>query len=353
MFENFKADGTQGEELRRATSVVTGRQYNGNPGLDDWGASPTVQTTLFRDRCVPEQERPWEDCSFGDYDCQEDSTYVDCPQPYNEPIPFEKERKYWTSESRLNGKSWLTYELMQPWYDSEDLSTRFYKQIPKVEVLVRGVKLTFIRWKKDGQAFAVDGDGNRIVETVTEWSDNPIAALYWYDTVRRGIAADRFDQERIADAYEVCEEVVAYGDADIPDSHAYLRGHASLKRYSCNIEIESGMEPAEVYATILATCAGVRFETNGKIVYRAGEDRQPTLTLTDEDFVEVQSVKPWPALDERINTINVTLDQSEGRGWKADTLSFRDPAAAMRDGETRAIERRLAGVQNHIQAGAR
>ena len=50
---------------------------------------------------------------------------------------------------------------MQPWYDSSDLNTRFYKQIPKVEVLVRGIKPTFKRWKKDGQAFALDGDGNR------------------------------------------------------------------------------------------------------------------------------------------------------------------------------------------------
>ena len=60
-------------------------------------------------------------------------------------------------------------------------------------------------------------------------------------------------------------------------SHAYLRGEASLPRYSCNLEIESGMEPAEVYASILATCAGTRFEIDGKIVYRAGEDRAVSL----------------------------------------------------------------------------
>ena len=117
------------------------------------------------------------------------------------------------------------------------------------------------------------------------------------------------------------------------------------------MEIESGQEPAEVYASILATCAGTRFEIDGKIVYRAGEDRGPSLTLLEDDFIEIQSVKPWPGLDERINTIHTVLSQAADMGYKRDEISFSDPAAVMRDTETRSISRQLEGVQNHIQAG--
>ena len=77
------------------------------------------------------------------------------------------------------------------------------------------------------------------------------------------------------------------------------------------------MEPAEVYAQILATCVGTRFEIDGKIVYRVGEDRDPSLTLLEDDFIEIQSVKPWPGLDERINHDPYRLGASRGYGLQA------------------------------------
>ena len=34
------------------------RQYNGNPGPDDWGSKPTAKTTHFRDRKIKRSWRP-------------------------------------------------------------------------------------------------------------------------------------------------------------------------------------------------------------------------------------------------------------------------------------------------------
>ena len=342
IFEYFKADGTEGEDIRNRVPTVDGREYNGQL-VGTWGPTPTAQTTLFRDPCIEERDIEWDVYGGLGY-TGEDLTQRQCQNPYYPSVKFSLERKPWTEEHKLNGISWIGIELMQPFYDSTDLSTRFYKNIPKIELLVKGIKPTFKRWTYDAM-------GNRSLETVTEWTDNPVALLYWYDRVRRGFPEDAFDEEAIADAYEVCEELVSYTDDQIPDSHAFLRGNNTTKRYACNIEIESGMEPEQVYAMILATCAGFRFEVDGKIIYRVGEDRTYNWTITDEDFVQVQAVKPWPSLDDRVNRINAIMEQSEETNYRRDSLSFVDTHAETRDGEQRPIELNLAGVQNQLQAG--
>ena len=385
----LKADGTQvGSETSTSDNptyaIPSNRQYNYcNGGADSWGRAsatcPNSQTTLTRDP-IPD------DPPIG-YALDESVT----PPVYKRelgddtlPVTYNQQRFIFNDYSlevkeidpltyKMNGMSWEQADFIQPFFQQSDFAKRLYKGIPSVDLLVKGIKLT------------VPGKSEK------EYSNNPIAILYWLDTFYRGLPASKIDTASFTEAFNDCDEELVYRcNTGVPDNtlgengEFYVRtdtprtlyqkkegawvnqgavsgdynwligkctGHEyRMKRYSCNLEIVSGENVDDLYRKVLITCDGVRYEKDGKIHYRVGKHRATKLTLLEEDILEAKPVQTWQPRETRINKFVARMRQSEQNDYLPDTVPFEDTAVITRDGETREQEFVLDGVTNPLQA---
>ena len=384
VWQRFKADGTQADLVRTdgnaRWSVPANRQYNGNPGGNNWGPAPTERTTHYRD--------PLETCESGyelDYDnagnpvCRRiDATDFSDTVPVtydyaNAPrFDYALEVKTIDANYKLNGIAWAAVRWFEPFYQQSDRSSKLYQRAPDVDVLMRGVKMT------------------TPYSTEPVYSDNPVAILHWIDTVYRGIPADRIDAAAYKAAYDHCEETITYWyGAVVPDDglgadgeyyaradgriytkisgawhdlgpfqgdYAWLssQGDGSrydVKRYRCNIEIEVGADLEDVYEAVLATCGdGRRYEHQGRTHYRVGVKRPVKLNVPAGDIREVGEFQPWQPVKSRVNKMSARMAQSAENDWLPDDVEFTDTAAVQRDGETREAQYELEGESNPIRA---
>ena len=127
-------------------------------------------------------------------------------------------------------------------------------------------------------------------------------------------------------------------------------GVVQIPRYQCHIEIESGQRISDIYARILASCAGARFEWQDRIRYRVGIRRAVSLRVLEQDVIAFESVVPITDLGARINKYTARMTQSEQNDWLPDTVAYEDSAARARDGELRTTEYTLDAVTDPIQA---
>ena len=321
LYEYFKADGTEGVEMRTPAIPAT-RRYSQTGDADtssDWSTT------------IDERDEYYQDLEDG-------ST-----TEYQEPRLVQYEEKPWDATHKLNGLSYIGLKLWQPKYDSEnpddnneESRPRVWRRIPKIEVLVKGKKITW-----PGQA-------------TPAYTENPVCWWYWYDTERRGLPASKINVASFTAAMRKADEDVTIPAASIPDTHAYLRttqaGTRVTKRYFGGMVVESGQESAEVYAHIRAACAGYRFQDANEIHYRVGQDRASSLTLVEADFDDVREVSPWPSVDSRVNSFNATLAQSERNSFLRDTVALADNPALSRDGSSLSLDVRLEAVYDEVAA---
>ena len=355
LYPKFLADGTQaGTALTTGNPrwrIPPGRQYNGNPGENDWGSEPTNATTLFRD------------------------------QAGGPTTDFGLEVKEIGANYRMDGISWVQEDLFQPFFQQTDPQSRLYKGVPDTDIRMRGLKITW-----PGQAEAT-------------WTSNPIAMLYWVDTVYRGIPESKIDTASFRDDYNACEETLVYGfgasappnplpeaytwyirsdnrvyrrvndaweeQGSSPGDYAWFAGRGTpstdpkaggnvavrVPRYRCHLEIESGMQIEDIYRQILVSCAGVRYEQKGKIHYRVGDPaRAVSLTVAPGDVLDVIEAHPWQPIEARINKFTARMSQSSQNDWLPDTIAYEDTQARARDGALRTTEFTLEAVTDPIQA---
>ena len=383
----FLANGTQSRsaqttgrrDLPAQWRAPSNREYNGNPGGDNWGSSPTRRTTLYRD--------PVAQCASGytlDYDasgnplCRSDLDPSDTLQPnFNSAIAqrvnYALEVKPIDSTYALNGISWVQVDWFEPFYQQSDRSTKLYQRPPDVAVLMRGLKMT-----------TPDSPDTPV------YTANPAAMLYWLDTVYRGIPASRIHAPSYRAAFDHCAEKIRYrygtgapaaslgangeyyarsnnriyekragawvdlgefqGDYDWLASQG-TSGLYEMPRYECHLELEIGTDIEDVYEKILASMGdGRRYEQNGTIRYRAGVARTASLHIPEADIWEVGDFQPWVPIKSRVNKLSARLSQSEENDWLPDDIEFSDAAAIARDGETREAQYALDSVTNPIQA---
>ena len=310
IFEYFDADGTQGVDMRTPTAPA-GRQY-GNSRIGPWSSAPDARTLYYRDPI---------DAALG---------------LYSEPFPYSAEAKTWGTAHRLDGLSYVGVKLFQNYYNVQDRNSRVWQKVPKIEFVVKGKKLTW-----PGQ-------------TTPKYTENPIAWLYWYDTVRRGIPASRIDTPSFTESFNKCDEDVTIPLSRIPASHRYLvnvQGTGrTTKRYFGGLEVLSGLDSAQFYSWIEGCCLGYRFQDGGNIHYRVDYDRASSLTVVQDDFVAAPQATPWPAVDERINDFNATLTQSQRNGFNRDTVALRDASAVVRDTKVLSLDVQVEGVYDEIVA---
>ena len=254
----------------------------------------------------------------------------------------------WTAEHKLNGVSWVYVELTQPDY-GQDLQKRLFTKLPNLEFLVDGVKITYPH-----PAPPEDSPPGLMK---TESSENAAAVRYWWETARRGRDAAEINVEEFRDAYNACEQMVDVS-AGLPASHAEFSSFANAKRYTINGVISAGDDVSSVEDQMDAAWAGEVIEVGGKLRFRPGVMRPTTAELNldhrlaDKDIIEPPSVRPWAALQQRVNAIDAEIAQSAAHEWTRLSLpKYRDQAAFERDGQERGGSIKLAYVTNPIAAG--
>ena len=383
--KKFKADGTEAESARTSGNpryaIAPGRQYNGNAGQADWDSAPTRNTTLFRDpeyTCAEGYQLTYDE--HGNAVCQPLPGFglpmdtVPATPDYTRSVPenFALEVKVIDDSYKLNGIAWVQVNWFDPFYDSENRSTKFYKQAPSVEVLMKGILMT------------------TPYSSVPVYTDNPAAILHWLDTQYRGIDAAKIDAAAYKAAYDHCEELITYrfGSATPADSlgddgdhyaradgRIYVKaagawsdqgafqgdyewlaaqgtnGVYTMPRYRFSGEIVIGSDIEDTYEQILACCGdGRRYSHKGLIRYRVGVQRTSRLTVAAKDIWEVGEHQPWMPATERVNKLSARLAQSQENDWLPDDLAYTDTAAVARDGETREAQFSLDGETNPLRA---
>ena len=236
----------------------------------------------------------------------------------------------WENAHKLKGVSWVVVELKQ----SPSIDRRPWKHIPNLEFLVKGIK---IKWP--GQ-------------TTPKWTENAAAIRYWWETERRGRPATAIHRGDFDAAYTACQQPVDL--TGLPKAYEVYKKtpEGPPKRYTINGVVTAGDDVDQVETQMDAAWAGEVIEVGGQLRFRPGVDRTGTRTIDDDDIIEPPAVKPWPSLQERINAVTCEIAQSDVHEWtKLSLPEYVDSTAEARDGVKRSGEIRLAYVAAPIAAG--
>ena len=190
----------------------------------------------------------------------------------------------WTEHHKGVGVSYVIAKLTQTERDNEGVFSGF----PELMFAVKGRKITW-----PGQSTPV-------------WTENAAAVIYDYLRVRRGVPAAEIDNAAFQAAYAICNAQVPVSR---PDSR-YSDWDATEMRYAINGIVFADDDPDRVQTEFGFAIRGNVYEWNGKFRINAGANRTPTMTITDADIIEVESVTVAPSLSDRINVATMGLDQS-------------------------------------------
>ena len=354
IYEYFKADGAQGADMRYEKTPISGETWSS----DDTNFNETfpTHTTLFHQ-------------------------YVD---QNNEEVtePFRTHFPDWTENHKLDGVSWVYVKLTQPEY--QDLNDRVWTRVPNLEFRVNGLKINWpglvTTWatatsysvgdfvsndSKDWRSTVAhtstaankptqaNSGGSNWVEdpSPAASTENAAAIRHWWETVRRGRPASAIDSTDFTAAYNLCDQAVT---VTLPSG--YSGWNPTSKRYTINGVFSAGDDVSQVEDQLDAAWAGEVIESRGKLHFRPGKDSQNAIqTITDSDIIEPPVIKPWPALQERVNAISGEIPQSDEHDWtKLSLPEIPDPipqATLTRDGGKRSGHVRLAYLTHPIAAG--
>ena len=214
----------------------------------------------------------------------------------------------WTDDHRMIGISWVAIRLRQP--DYEDADGRFWHNVPEIQFEVEGIQTTW-----PGQP------------TLT-WTDNAAALRYWLETVRKGIPAMVVDTASFAAAFTVCDASVTF---QLPPEYAGFTG--TFKRYTVNGIVTSGHSVVDVASEMDQAWQGNIAEAGGVLHFNAGADRVVRYNLSEVDTISMGSIHTGPAIQERVNALTMTLNQSKDHSYLPyDLPEIRDIDAFARDG---------------------
>jgi hypothetical protein len=135
----------------------------------------------------------------------------------------------------------------------------------------------------DAPKVAVDGNGGAFFDPrddSTAFTANPVVALMGYLRTKHGgsFVDDDFDTQEWEDAADICDEVFD------------LKVTGTEPRYSHGLGYESSEERSSVITRYLRTFAGaIRLTAEGKIGIRAGKWRAPTVTVSEEHIISIES----------------------------------------------------------------
>ena len=310
--EYFAADGTQGTHMQTTPSYPSGSTFIQQDGTS--ALSPNRDTAWLQ---------------FANPDYQEDDPLNYDAADQNIREPWTTDYPEWTSEHKVNGRSWVFVEFTQPSYD--DIKDRFWAAPgpPPIHFLVKGRKLAW-----PGQSTAT-------------WTRNDAAIYYWHLTERKGIPAADIDTASFTAAYNRCE-----ADVTVTLPAAYSDYSATSKRYAFDGFIDYAQSDEEVEENLDAAWAGGEYvEHSGSILFRPGDDRASVLTIDDDLIIGPPAIEHVPALEDRVNAVDCVLTQSSEHEYSEFVLNrFIDTDSESIDGELRVHKLPLENVTDPIAA---
>ena len=309
VWEYFAADGSQGSDMRH--SDPSNRQYSDDywdevDGNTVWGGEPGIDTHSQRDGSGGAAE------------------------------PFQTSYPPWTTDHRVIGRSWAYVRLTQTNY-GDDTGKRFWSREPNIEFLVKGIKITW-----PGQATA-------------KWTRNRAALYRWFLTERMGYAAADIHSADFTAALAYCGEDVTATGLTQQQQTDYAGWDLTSMRYPLDYVLSSAQEPEDVLDDFNSGMGGgAAVEAGGKVHIRPGRDRAASAHITASDIIERPAVQPWRPIQDRINAVDVVLEQSshDEHDWQETAIgTIEDAAAITRDKERRTASLRLPGITDPIAGG--
>ena len=215
-------------------------------------------------------------------------------------------RNLWTTDHRLNGKSWVHIKLIQNDHKN-DPEDRLFDRFPEINFLVKGLKLTW-----PGQS-------------TPTWSESAAAIRYWWLTERCAISPDKIDRESFDVAHQVCSDQITYSLTS-----SYSNYEPVSLRYSVNGVITAEDDPDTINQELDFCWQGYVVEADSKLYFRPGVNRPIIGTLTERDIIQVNSIRTAPVLQERINAMSMSIAQSRVKEWQQqDVPRQRDEQAIL------------------------
>lgn len=216
----------------------------------------------------------------------------------------------WTTSHRLEGLSWVHVHLHQPDY-GDTIDNRFWARLPELNFLVRGIKITW-----PGQ-------------TAPRWTENAAAIRYWWLRERRGVPVRAIDEAGFHEAYVLSSQTIHFALPEGYEDYA-----TQSMRYAVNGVIHADDDPERIEAELDYAWQGWAVEAGGVYHFRPGVDRPVQRTITPDDIISIEAIRPAPALQDRINAATVSLAQSREHDWlEASLPELTDEAGLRRDGE--------------------
>lgn len=186
--------------------------------------------------------------------------------------------------------------------------------------------------------------------TYPTFTDNPALLAAWWMTLPRtlggcGIPSDWIDWSSVAAAANVCDEIITVkGIGGI--------GYEFIKRYQCNVLLDTGDSPMSNLDRILSAMAGRKAFTAGKYRLVAGAFRSATITITDDDVIGTKPVTLSNATGDRppVNVVTAEFVDAS-KAWQASSPDpVRNAAYLASDGVEEPLPMQLQATTDPRQA---
>ena len=205
----------------------------------------------------------------------------------------------WTDDHRLRG---ITYIYVRLAYDPDV----FPNGVPNVSAVIDGKKLLDFRTSS------------------TSFSSNPALVLYDYLTDTKlglGVATSDIDTTSFTTV------------ANLSDENVSLSAGGTEKRYECHGIVYSDIAPMEIIDDILSSCIGTLAYSNGKFILKGGHYVSPSLTLSQDNFVDAIDLVAKQSRKDIFNTVKGIFTSDESNWQPTDYPMVTSSTFTNADGE--------------------
>ena len=217
------------------------------------------------------------------------------------------------SDVSAMGLSWVYLKFTQNDYGN-DLDSRRYSRIPRIEFVVRGIKI------RSGR--------NPSGSSAKNWTENAAIVRKWWLTERRGIAWGRINKTFYNAARTRCDTLIDISNLTNFDSSAMS---TDLKRYTINGLIHSGDDVTRIEQDMDFAWDGSIVDWDGELLFRPGGTRTAVKEITGDDVVEEPIYRPGTSLN--ANRYICDIPQSEWHDYLPYTLTVDDTGKQDYDGQ--------------------
>lgn len=245
---------------------------------------------------------------------------------------------YWPTNARLDGVA----SLMMIAQATEEHYARDYPNgLPQPSAVGR---LQLCWDPRLGARGTISTDSDKEASPTWAWTQNPFLQLLDYMTNEEtGMGLPLYRFLPVIDRW-----IQAANDCDEP---VPLEAGGTEPRYQSGGVYLHSTAPADVIATILATCDGwIAEDENGCFVVEAGVFSEPTVTLTDDHIISLQR-QFWQADEQAVNEIIVSFTDPSKDYTEVEADPWRDQSEVdALGGVVRPQRLSLPWVQSNSQA---